>query len=198
MKTFFTADLHFGHKNIIKHCKRPFLSVDDMDNTLVDNWNSVVSKGDVVYICGDVGMCRPEKLLNILCRLNGEKHLIFGNHDENIRKNQNLLNVFSSAKDYAMVKVQDSDAHDGYQRVVLFHYPITVWDRAHYGVWHLHGHSHGTLKEDTTSLILDVGVDAWYVKNIKPYRPIEYSEIKERMKNKTWKPKDHHGSSYTE
>ena len=196
MKTFFTADLHFGHKNIIKHCKRPFLSVDDMDNTLVDNWNSVVSKGDSVYICGDVGMCRPEKLLNILCRLNGEKHLIFGNHNENIRKNQDLLNVFSSAKDYAMIKVQDSDAHDGYQRVVLFHYPITFWDRAHYGVWHLHGHSHGTLKEDTTSLILDVGVDAWYVKNKKPYKPIEYSEIIEKMKSKTWKPKDHHGDSY--
>lgn len=196
MKTFFTADLHFGHKNIIKHCKRPFLSVDDMDNTLVDNWNSVVSKGDSVYICGDVGMCRPEKLLNILCRLNGEKHLIFGNHDENIRKNQNLLNVFSSAKDYAMIKVQDSDAHDGYQRVVLFHYPITVWDRAHYGVWHLHGHSHGTLKENTNSLILDVGVDAWEIDGVKKYKPIEYSEIKERMKTKTWKPRDHHGGSY--
>ena len=198
MKTFFTADLHFGHKNIIKHCKRPFMSVEDMDDALVDNWNARISNKDTVYICGDVGMCKPDKLLNILCRLNGDKHLVFGNHDENIRKNQNLLNIFSSAKDYAMIKVQDSDAHDGYQRVVLFHYPITVWDRAHYGVWHLHGHSHGTLKEDTTSLILDVGVDAWYVKNEKPYRPIEYSEIKERMKSKTWKPKDHHGTSYTE
>lgn len=198
MKVFFTADLHFGHNNIIKHCKRPFQSVDDMDDALIDNWNAVVSNKDTVYICGDVGMCKPDKLLRILWRLNGAKHLVFGNHDSNIRNDNSLLKAFASVEDYKMVKLPDADAADGYQRIVLFHYPITVWDRAHYGVWHLHGHCHGTLKDDNSSLRLDVGVDAWYVKNEKPYRPIEYSEIKERMKNKTWKPKDHHGSSYTE
>ena len=77
MKVFFTADLHFGHNNIIKHCKRPFQSVDDMDDALIDNWNAVVSNKDTVYICGDVGMCKPDKLLRILWRLNGAKHLVF-------------------------------------------------------------------------------------------------------------------------
>jgi calcineurin-like phosphoesterase family protein len=198
MKVFFTADLHFGHSNIIKHCKRPFMSVEDMDDTLIDNWNAVVSNKDAVYICGDVGMHKPDKLLSILWRLNGIKHLVFGNHDSNIRKSDSLLKVFASAEDYKMLKLPDTDAADGHQRIVLFHYPITVWDRSHYGVWHLHGHCHGTLKDGPSSLRLDVGVDAWYVNNIKPYRPIEYSEIKEKMKGKKWEPKDYHKRAYGE
>ena len=68
---FFTADLHLGHKNIIKYCNRPFSSLKDMDETIINNWNSVVGKNDTVYALGDLvfGFHKYEKYLN---QLNGK------------------------------------------------------------------------------------------------------------------------------
>lgn len=89
-KIFITSDLHLEHENIIRFCKRPFRNVNDMNETLVNNWNKVVGKKDVVYYLGDLvynfGLRknpnahkeRFEYWLNIL---NGEKILIKGNHD---------------------------------------------------------------------------------------------------------------------
>jgi calcineurin-like phosphoesterase family protein len=193
MKTFFTSDLHFKHSNI-KYSNRPFKNVDEMDEALINNWNSVVSDKDSVYICGDIGMCKPQEIISMLCRLKGNKHLIYGNHDEYIRNNKEILAHFSSAADYKLIKIKDEDAFGNYQRIALLHYPMIVWDRSHYGTWHLHGHCHGSLKDDINSLRLDVGVDAWYTETVKLYRPVEYSEIKERMKQKSWKPVDRHGT----
>ena len=51
---FFTADLHIGHANIIKLNKRPFKTIEEMDNALIDNWNAKVTPNDTVYILGDV------------------------------------------------------------------------------------------------------------------------------------------------
>lgn len=74
-KTFFTADTHFGHANIIRYTKRPFETVAEMDATLVSNWNATVGPDDDVWHLGDVahGTQRAEA---ILPRLNGRKHLI--------------------------------------------------------------------------------------------------------------------------
>ena len=81
MNTFFTADTHFGHKNIIKYCNRPFASLDEMNETLIENWNKVVSLEDTVYILGDFAYCSKTSVEDFLKRLNGEKHLISGNHE---------------------------------------------------------------------------------------------------------------------
>lgn len=53
MKKYFTADLHFGHSNIIRLAKRPFSDVEEMDKVLVRNWNSTVKQEDEIYIIGD-------------------------------------------------------------------------------------------------------------------------------------------------
>ena len=94
-----------------------------------------------------------------------------------------------------MIKVEDPDAGaamGGVQRIVLSHYAMLVWDRSHYGVWHLHGHSHGSMPDDPTARRLDVGVDAWETDSVKLYRPVSYEEVKARMALKTWRPVDGH------
>jgi len=85
---FFTADHHFGHANILKHESEKrrnkhgskFLSIDQMDDYLVDQWNATVKADDLVYYLGDFSM-KLQSTLDILPFLNGEKILIAGNHD---------------------------------------------------------------------------------------------------------------------
>lgn len=52
-RVFFTSDTHFNHTNIIRFCERPFERVDEMNEKLIDNWNSVVSPEDFVFHLGD-------------------------------------------------------------------------------------------------------------------------------------------------
>ena len=80
-KKFFIGDCHFGHRNIIKYCNRPFANVEEMTEGLIKNWNSVVGKNDIVYVVGDFALCGKQKIIEIGNRLNGRKRLILGNHD---------------------------------------------------------------------------------------------------------------------
>jgi calcineurin-like phosphoesterase family protein len=77
--TFFTADTHFGHRNILRYCNRPWTTIEDHDAALVDAWNSVVGADDTVYHLGDVGLGSSE--LAFIPLLNGRKILLSGNHD---------------------------------------------------------------------------------------------------------------------
>lgn len=82
-KIFVISDTHFSHGNIIKFCNRPFSDIYDMNETLLKNWNAVVSNQDKVYHLGDVYMndTSKEYMNDFLGRLNGKKRLILGNHD---------------------------------------------------------------------------------------------------------------------
>jgi calcineurin-like phosphoesterase family protein len=81
MQTWFTADTHFGHANIIKYCDRPFDSVESMRSGLVQRWNAVVAPEDRVLVLGDFALGRIDETLQVLAELNGSKDLIVGNHD---------------------------------------------------------------------------------------------------------------------
>ena len=82
MKRFIISDLHFGHENVIKYCNRPFIDAEDMDNKLIENWNSVVSKNDIVYVLGDFTLSRRMDVIkHYVQALNGFKVLVMGNHD---------------------------------------------------------------------------------------------------------------------
>jgi calcineurin-like phosphoesterase family protein len=81
MATCFTADLHFGHRNIISYCDRPFSDVGEMNDVLVRNWNDTVADGDTVWVVGDFALGKIAETLPIVGMLNGEKTLVAGNHD---------------------------------------------------------------------------------------------------------------------
>lgn len=133
---YYTSDLHFGHKNVIKYENRPFSSVEEMDEQLISNWNKKVKKGDEVYILGDFGFISGTRANELLNKLNGRKFLIKGNHDHSFLKDKNFDKTkFEWIKEYETIKDND-------KIVCMFHYPIAVWDRQHYGSIHLYGHIH--------------------------------------------------------
>ena len=84
---FFTSDTHFNHTNIIQYCQRPFKSTDEMNEAMIDNWNSIVGEDDTVFHLGDFCLGGAAEWNKILNRLNGRIYLILGNHDlKNIRQ----------------------------------------------------------------------------------------------------------------
>jgi len=184
MTTFFTSDHHFGHANILEYSDRPFSSIEEHDSVLVDNWNSVVSPGDLVYHLGDFVFGKEkwkyDRACELLSVLNGQVHLIRGNHDYG----KMLEAPWASVHKYKTIKVKTPD---GPQRIFLCHYAMRVWNQSHYGVWSLFGHSHGSLVDDPQSLSTDVGVDT------QGYTPVSFERVGEIMKGKTWVPVDHHG-----
>jgi calcineurin-like phosphoesterase family protein len=178
MKTYFTADLHFGHANVIKYNSRPFNSVEEHDRALVDNWNSVVTNKDRVYFLGDLAF-HPSSAAKWVEKLNGLKYWIRGNHD-NPSVLSNLRQYFQWVREMEEICILDNDAPHGKRYITLNHYAMRVWNKSHYGAWHLYGHSHGLLPDDPKSLSFDVGVDC------HDYTPISYDRVKEIMSLKTW------------
>ncbi len=157
---YVTADLHFFHDNIIRHCNRPFRDANEMNEKLIQNWNSLVTQGDEVFILGDVTMKGPDQAFFVLSRLVGKKYLIRGNHD-NFADNdewQQYQWVFEWVKDYFELKVDN-------QVFVLCHYPFAEWNQQRRGSIHLHGHQHNrpdyNLRQRQEGMRrFDVGVDA--------------------------------------
>lgn len=140
---FYIADLHFGHTNIIWFDGRPFSTVEEMNDTLVANWNNRVKDSDTVYILGDFSFRLPHKQRDeILASLNGQKVLIRGNHDEDIRPSNNRgeLRMLKKVTDYLEMR-------DGDHKVILSHYPMMAWNGSFHGSIHLFGHVHWTTPE---------------------------------------------------
>jgi len=189
MALFWTADHHFGHKNIISHANRPFASVHEMNSTMVSRWNSVVQPGDTVYHLGDMFWGNPTGMMAIFERLNGNIHLIQGNHDQ-LSKKPAFRDRFTSIQPFLELGVGDLEAPRGKRLIVMCHYALRTWNMKHWGSWSLYGHSHGALPDDPNALALDVGVDCW------DFTPASYEQIKERMALKTWTPP--HGRRHNE
>lgn len=134
---FFTSDLHFGHRNVIRFDNRPFASAEEMDEALITNWNAKVGEEDTVYILGDVSWYSPNKTLEILGRLHGKKILIRGNHDKRWLSPK-VSPAFESIHDYLEIKLSDRI------HITLCHYPIVFFNRHHYGSYMFYGHVHNS------------------------------------------------------
>lgn len=184
MTVWFTSDTHFNHEKIVEYSSRPFASLEEMTETMISRWNEKVRSGDSVYHLGDFALSWGKKhkslIDDILARLNGNKHLVIGNHDrDEVIKNPR----WSTVNGYHELKVDLGGLHK--QRIVLCHYAMRVWNQAHRGAWMLYGHSHGNLA-DIGGRTMDVGADC------HNFYPINVEEIAEIMQSRVHVNCDHH------
>jgi calcineurin-like phosphoesterase family protein len=163
-QTLFTADSHFGHTGIIGMCDRPYVGIEEHDRGLIEAWNAVVRPGDQVWHLGDFAYrCPPQRAKAIFDQLNGERHLILGNHDF---KNNTRELGWASIHELTEVVVDGTT-------IVMCHYGLRVWRNMRRGALHFYGHSHGRLPGTTQSQ--DVGVDCF------GYAPATLPQIRSRM-----------------
>lgn len=175
-KVWFTSDPHFLHKNIIKYCKRPFKDVNEMNETLISNWNSVVGKDDLIFCLGDFALGNEKQCHEILKRLNGQKVLILGNHEKTVMNKFYNINEFDGGiYNRLEIRVMDSEVSNEFQDIILSHYTMFTWNKSHRGSWQLFGHVHGMLdnNEALSPNQIDVGVDS------HNFTPISYEKVKE-------------------
>ncbi|MGZ2258544.1 metallophosphoesterase [Roseobacter sp. A03A-229] len=169
MTNWYTADTHFGHENIIKHCDRPFKSANHMDAVLLENLSSRVGPEDALWVVGDFAFGPKAKdkkwLTNLFMRLPGaEKHLVVGNHDGEATQELPWTSISH------LTEVADSKGPPP----VLCHYPMITWHRARKGALHLFGHVHEQWRGSRNAV--NVGVDVW------GYVPVTLRDIEQRAR----------------
>ena len=131
-KIFFTADLHFGHTNILKHQPdRPFAQEGDTkahDEYMLDLWKSSVGKRDLVYILGDLTFFKSEDARHLLEKLPGQKFLVQGNHDGSIRAYSNYFKTTAQILDLTIKPTACPFLTENLQ-LTLCHYPMVTWNK---------------------------------------------------------------------
>lgn len=163
---WFTSDTHWGHQNIIDYENRPFQTVEDMDEALIENWNACVKPGDTVYHLGDVFFRKNTPTMKaIMDRLNGDKILRMGNHDrESVTKYLHL--------GFQKVYKQDLIVSKFAKPMILSHYPVEdELTLNSFKARNVHGHTHSQ----------NGYLDQYYFKcvsvELTNYRPLHVDEI---------------------
>lgn len=156
MEIWITADTHFNHKNIIEYCNRPFKNIDEMNETIIENWNKFINKDDVIFHLGDVGFGKFEQLKPIIDKLNGKKYLIQGNHDR-LNKNYYRELGFEWIKSKHIMILSEI-------KLILLHRPPLWNNNIDNSFLYIYGHTHG--KSSNTKNKIDIGTDT---NNFKPY-----------------------------
>ena len=184
---FFTADTHFGHQNVIRFNNRPFSTVEEMEETLIANWNNRVHQNDTVYVLGDIALEGCTEAIDIFSKLNGHKHLIIGNHDENLSEYIKRSGLFDSVNFISLIS-------DTGRKVCLCHYPLMDWMEFNRKGYHVYGHVHNKTAANGEAyhqikeyykdkLAFNCGVD---VVGFEPVTLDELIKLKEANKNEPY------------
>lgn len=193
---FFTSDTHFNHPNILKYCSRPFSSVEEMDEAIIENWNNVVGPEDIVFHLGDVGFKSAIRVREILDRLHGRIYLVAGNHDRKLLTD-NLKTRFEFVSQQLYIRVND-------QPIYLNHFPFLCFDgvygrRDNSRTWQLFGHVHSGPRTKT-------GLDCQRLVNLFPtqydvgvdnnsYTPISFDRVGEIISDQLLSQNLHRGTN---
>ena len=184
---WFTSDLHFYHRNIMNYCNRPWKTVEEMNEALINNWNSVVKDGDIVFNLGDFAFASNSKWKELLEKLKGKHYLIIGNHDVSRYPGTKIMELFERVEQQILLKIDE-------QYVYLNHYPFLCYGGSYRNnaVWQLFGHVHSSPNSsglDDSRLIhlfpyqYDVGVDN------NNYTPISWNQVKDKINQQIEKSK---------
>lgn len=128
--TWFISDTHFGHKNILDYCRPHFSSLEEMEETIVSNWNAVVKPVDLVYHLGDFAWT-PKDAKRVRPRLNGSIRLIVGDHDD--------IPALAAAGLFQRISMWRQFRELGF---TASHLPMR-FDQLRHSTKNLHGHVHG-------------------------------------------------------
>lgn len=174
MTIYFTSDQHFSHKNVLGFEKRDFKTIEEMNNTIIESWNSVVNKVDTVYVLGDFCFGNLQEWINILNQLKGKIILIKGNHDKSKIINRVLKEGYINELHNVgtMLKVDKFTLN-------LTHYPLEIGNRPRN--FSIHGHIHS--KPSRLIGQVNVGVDSELARKLNKAfgTPISLDELMEHL-----------------
>lgn len=165
---WFTADEHFGHKNIIRYCNRPFSCLGEMHSEIIKRHNACVQHDDTVVHLGDFSIQERKTTLALIAKLNGS-HIFLGGkpitHDKWIgQSQQSQIRIFKLQERY----------------IIACHYAMRIWPLSYYNSWHIYGHSYGRLNSSGKSY--DVGVDC------NNFTPVSFQQLSDIMFDKPDNP----------
>ena len=163
---FYTSDLHLGHKNIIKLCNRPFMTLEEMNDTLISNWNNRIPNADSIYIVGDLMFRSATDPDEFLTRLKGKKHLIIGNHDKSWMKKADLDKHFESIDNL-------KNFSNGRCKITLCHYPMMSFE----GKYLIYGHIHNYMPPTFGSLLRTMENALNACVEVNNYMPVTFDEL---------------------
>ena len=155
---YYISDTHFRDQKIFDKCKRPFKSIEEMEEKIISKWNQKVSDEDTIYVLGDIGKDDDPSTIDIFNKLKGHKHLIVGNHDHNMLEDIKKSNLFESIKFIDLIL-------DGDNKVCLCHYPLMDWMEFNRDGLLVYGHIHNKTENNGYAYkLMKV-----YYKNLKAY-----------------------------
>jgi calcineurin-like phosphoesterase family protein len=164
MKLFLTGNLQFGRPSAIKQFKRPFTSVEEMNETLIENWNSVVNTEDVVYVLGNFAW-DPTTAEETLQKLNGLIVIVPGETDGPIEEIEARKIMPSNAKLIEGIFTAEAD------KITVSYWPLQEWPNKSKGHYSFFGYPSPKYKTDHKKKMVNVACDFW------GYKPQALSSI---------------------
>ena len=173
-KLYITSDLHIGHSNMClgaskwlnkKEC-RNFDSINEMNQAILNNINTLVKKDDCLIIAGDI-VWKSDIYDSFFNDINCENiYIVYGNHDS--------ISLLKKCN-HSSIKYQDWYLEILYKEkhICISHFPFESWNQSQRGSYMLHGHTHDSRQKDLSfvldnpKLTMDIGIDT--IDELKPY-----------------------------
>lgn len=182
---YFTADLHFCHPKLVED--RGFVTVEGMNDGILSSINDTCTTEDTLYVVGDIS-CNAKKHEHHqwIEAIQPKIILIKGNHDN--REKNGKLSYHKYLHEFHHDLIGKFKDEEKVQLIHFYHFPLARWYCQNHGVWHIHGHLHGT-DSMIPGKIMDVGWDIYK-------RPISFTEVKDYMDKQPTKANHHSGKFF--